>query len=630
MLLGVFCMTTQLIFKIGKRVKNILPFTLTSLVVLSLLTISNIFVTNQVEANHNNKYISMKWEDERMKSGATEQSGHEKTLRLKNNTTDHPNFPGEFRIDRSDMDSWTAQVKWYLNGNMQGQSAVFNQARELIIPSPYGTWRIDLPDVPAPGQPNNLTPGYEDYLPTDGLDNRFEPNDVAINSLPPGSNAKVVLDLELVRDLSHLNRPNHFDATLFIEHNTSATWDSNSSPNLFEVTSSSTINDNPDATIKTFHTPTSELSFTSKLYNGTALVDTRTLTENSGTWTHSTTYGDWVISNETTCGDAKCFDVEFRKDATAFMSISDKNIIAELEITITSASNTIETDTLTYFLNIPTFSISAVSDSVNEGGMAQFKVTSDVNPGTDTYSVRFAPTNTVGDYLDVSAGASGIPRSESITFQANTIMGGGTEYSNTFPVNMREIDNANTATGTVTVELYPIADAGGNKLYAVASAPNNSATVSVEDQNTPQLTISNAPDIVAGQNALFPITATPHPLGDELTIRIIPTETGSSFLEPDNGKMSGDERTPTITFQKQGDGTGTGTISIPTQIDNSSTIGVLKLQLLADSNTSDPSYTITGKYSHVIPKLWHLHRIRSEQFQLKKIQLLLRKEIPIQ
>ena len=82
-----------------------------------------------------------------------------------------------------------------------------------------------------------------------------------------------------------------------------------------------------------------------------------------------------------------------------------------MEITITSGSNTIETDTLTYLLNIPTFSISAVSDSVNEGGMAQFKVTSDVNPGTDSYSVRFAPTNTVGDYLDVTAGANGMPRS---------------------------------------------------------------------------------------------------------------------------------------------------------------------------------------------------------------------------
>ena len=81
-------------------------------------------------------------------------------------------------------------------------------------------------------------------------DIRFEPNDAAINSLAPGSRARVVLDLQLTTGnhpdgTTIFNVGNHFDATLFIEHNTSAIWDSNSSPNLFEETSSSTINDNP-------------------------------------------------------------------------------------------------------------------------------------------------------------------------------------------------------------------------------------------------------------------------------------------------------------------------------------------------------------------------------------------------
>ena len=163
---------------------------------------------------------------------------------------------------------------------------------------------------------------------------------------------------------------------------------------------------------------------------------------------------------------------------------------------------------------------------------------------------------------------------------------------------MRDTNMINDADGTVTVVLGSHS-ATSDITYAV-DATNNSATIMIEDQNTPQVTISNAPNIVASQNAEFPIVATPHPLGDELTIRIIPTETGSNFLAPDNGKMSGDERTPTVTFQDQGDGTGTGTLSIPTMIDNSSTIGILKVQLLADSNTADPSYTIADDNTKIV------------------------------
>ena len=82
-----------------------------------------------------------------------------KTILLKNNSTDHPNFPGEVRILRQHLDDWTAQMKWYVDENvndnvaevLQNQTAVFQHASELTIPSPYGTWIINNPDVPAPG-----------------------------------------------------------------------------------------------------------------------------------------------------------------------------------------------------------------------------------------------------------------------------------------------------------------------------------------------------------------------------------------------------------------------------------------------------------------------------------------------
>ena len=265
----------------------------------------------------------------------------------------------------------------------------------------------------------------------------------------------------------------------------------------------------------------------------------------------------------------------------------------ELEITITSNSNTIETDTLEYFLNIPIFSISAVTDSVNEGGTAQFKVTSNINPGTNPISVKVRPTDTVGDYLKAADGASGDQRTEMLRFQEITLQSGETEYSAMFDVNMRMIDNANTAPGTITVELNPNTEATLEKFYLVAASPNNSASVTIIDQNTPQITIADAPDTVASVNAEFPLTATFQPY-QPVTIRYIISETGSNFLDTSNGAVLDEDQTQSIRFIKQPDGSGKGTLPISTIVDSANPVGTISVQLLADSTATNPSYTITG------------------------------------
>ena len=139
---------------------------------------------------------------------------------------------------REDLDAWSAQVKWYIDDVLQGQSELYQQATNLEIPSHFGTWKIDLP-VPAG---TNTLSGYHPY---DDEDHGFEPNDAAINNLPPGSKAKVVLDLQLTRN--HMNIGNHFDATLFIEHNTAATWNDNSNRVISTAASSAA---DKEATIK--------------------------------------------------------------------------------------------------------------------------------------------------------------------------------------------------------------------------------------------------------------------------------------------------------------------------------------------------------------------------------------------
>ena len=68
---------------------------------------------------------------------------------------------------REDLDAWSAQIKWYLDDDvndtttevLQGQTALFQQAQDLLVPSYYGTWKIDLP---VPTGTNNLS-GYLAY-----------------------------------------------------------------------------------------------------------------------------------------------------------------------------------------------------------------------------------------------------------------------------------------------------------------------------------------------------------------------------------------------------------------------------------------------------------------------------------
>ncbi len=593
----VLCMIKRHNIKLNFPKFGVLRLMISGLATLSVLAITDVFTPNQAEANQN-RYISMKWEDERKKPSATEQSGHEKTLLLKNNSTDHPNFAGEFRIDIDDADSWTAQIKWYVDDELQGQTAVYNQAKDLRIPSHFGTWIFDVPDVPDPGATiPNRNDGYKEYTPDRGQNNRFEPNDAAINNLAPGSNAKIVLDLELVRNADRLNTGNHFDATLFIEHNTAATWNDNS--NRVIATAASSAADK-EAKIKTFHTPTTELSFTSKFYDGTTAVDSQDLTElttavtvgsKTYQWGYTNTSGGWkwLVGNETTCDSVKCLDVLFQPGS---LTSKTGKVRAELEVKITNSNNVVETDTLVYAINIPTFSISSThSGPINEAREATFEISTYINPGTDMIPIKIVPynsSNTVGNieytgtYLDTGPGASGTIRN--VTLPA---FSGNSPYTATFTVRTRGRDGVNTPQGKITVELNHVTASGTSLNYAVDSS-NNSASVLVNDDNKPTITIGNAPNINGGDTAMFPLEASVAPY-DDLIIRYRPTNTGGSFLPA--GVHNDDMQTSLVRFTpKPSDPTKSiGTLPVPTVSAQNAT-GSIRVALEADLDTVDPKY----------------------------------------
>ena len=132
--------------------------------------------------------------------------------------------------------------------------------------------------------------------------------------------------------------------------------------------------------------------------------------------------------------------------------------------------------------------------------------------------------------------------------------------------------------------------------YDIGTDPNDRITINVKDLTVPTITIADAPDITPTQMAQFTLTADTQPW-QALAIRFTPTETGSNFLDPTGG-ASGSERItdPAITFTAQSGGSTpiTGTLSIPTIADNANTRGTINIELLGDSNATDPSYMIAG------------------------------------
>ena len=107
------------------------------------------------------------------------------------------------------------------------------------------------------------------------------------------------------------------------------------------TTASSTRN---DATITTFHTPVSALSFKAKLFDNTASGSEVTFSReekisdpgwDGQEWVADVTYGEWVIGKQATCQtNATCYDVRFLPDTTAIDAVSGKVVKVDLEVSI--------------------------------------------------------------------------------------------------------------------------------------------------------------------------------------------------------------------------------------------------------------------------------------------------------
>ena len=269
-----------------------------------------------------------------------------------------------------------------------------------------------------------------------------------------------------------------------------------------------------------------------------------------------------------------------------------------LTVKINDGTNDIVTKKFTitiHNISKPVFSIEAVTSTIDEGGTMQFKVTSDINPGTSIYeNVAYTPVNTEEDYL--ASTLDGESQEVDLTFTSETV-NGEVVWTDTFDVQLDQIDGDSTAPGKVTVTLDPVDITNpAEVVYVVASTPNNSAEVTVNDATSITITIADAPDTYATKPAQFVLTASPQPYRP-IRVKYTPEdEPGKSFLyAPTQLQGSGFERiSDPITFgPSDADPTVfVGILSIPTKKDNANNSGTFDVWL--QTNPMDTIYQLTG------------------------------------
>ena len=241
----------------------------------------------------------------------------------------------------------------------------------------------------------------------------------------------------------------------------------------------------------------------------------------------------------------------------------------------------------------PVLSIVSTSVPVDEGSMAAIIVEASENPKRPL-TFKYTPTETGTEYLapvdeDGVTKGTGMERTVSLEFSQAT-PGSDDPWLATLNLMTKEHD---ALSGTITVALI---DSSG---YTVGN-PYQSA-VTVNDVSIPALSIADAQETIAGNNAEFVVTSSIPFVGD-LDVVYNPEKSGGDYLDEsdtdgsaqDSGPNtnSGVDRTITLTFAEDS-GAYTATLSFATVGDaNDADGGTITVTLQADSADPD-TYTVS-------------------------------------
>ena len=451
-------------------------------------------------------------------------------------------------------------------------------------------------------------------------DVRFVPN--SSNSEITGRN--VELELEAIHTASG-QTPEVFTTLSYIieGEDVSISLNPNNS-NVIRATSSTTTIPDINLTMTAHKKPGDTYSFEFlEFQNDTSssrLRDIASETSNSAlgfmadVYGENFVFGNWYFENTGTTTTDYGTNTGFQIDSRRLVYRPNTNDIKqqlnvdgsvrELRVTINlqRGSNTISSTTYTiviYKADLPNFTISDAT-AIDEGGTAQFTITADRDPGSSPVTISYTPTNTTGNHLKTTDDSgtpqpskqSGRSRSTPVTF--SPAQGSTTEWTATLEVETVANDN-DEPPRTITVVLDPVTGSIASAGYTAALAPDNSATVTINDLSKPEISIAPASAIVSTDNAEFTLTADVVPW-QALAIKFTPNESGSSYLDTTDG-ASGVERTanPKIEFTATGSGTvATGTLVIPTIADTNATSGTISVQLVDDTSSTADSYDLAN------------------------------------
>ena len=170
------------------------------------------------------------------------------TLYMKDTSTTYTNFVGVlYALGQDHTDNKLQfQAKSFLDGTMTSETSKVTGVDQRLN-TDYGIWRID--------------DEFPNTVKASSNESYFMPDSTAINSIPPGKEAKVELHFDVETDITDVT-------TLHFVHNTSATWDDNAKTSLVKLKTDD-FSMPSEATITTYHGTLTDLAFKSKLDNGT-------------------------------------------------------------------------------------------------------------------------------------------------------------------------------------------------------------------------------------------------------------------------------------------------------------------------------------------------------------------------
>ena len=161
------------------------------------------------------------------------------------------------------------------------------------------------------------------------------------------------------------------------------------------------------------------------------------------------------------------------------------------------------------------------SNSVLTNNSVTIEYSVDENSGTNSY-------------LDSSVDQTN-PITDTIEF---TDPSGTGIWTAPLTIDLRNADNLDADHGSVTVTLNPPEDTDP---YQVNDARDD-ATVTIYDNNTPKLSITNADQVFSGVTAMFTIISDIEPW-QNLDIKFTPTESVGNFLDTTNNPSADAEWT---------------------------------------------------------------------------------------